>query len=97
MKETELERLKKACGGLTADALTVVLEVEEIARAEECDCCKALLEGIADILHNQETQRSPIAAYGLTEDCQMRAAAKVLRHIATALIVRRKNILEGKV
>ena len=67
------------------------------ARAEECDCCKALLEGIADILHNQETQRSPIAAYGLTEDCQMRAAAKVLRHIATALIVRKKNILEGKV
>lgn len=74
-----------------------ISDIQKDARAEECDCCKALLEGIADILHNPETQRSPIAAYGLTEDCQMRAAAKVLRHIATALIVRRKNILEGKV
>ena len=97
MKETDLERLKKVFGEKTADELNLILEVEKTARAEECGCCKALLEGIADILHNQETQRSPIAAYGLTEDCQMRAAAKVLRHIATALIVRKKNILEGKV
>jgi hypothetical protein len=64
--------------------------------ADECASCKALLAGVADILHSPTTGRSPLQAYGLTKTSHMVAAAKVLRHLATALRVRETKIREGK-
>ena len=79
-----------------AEFLAFVKETENESRADECACCKALLDGIADILHNQTTDRSPLQAYGLTQSTHMRAAAKVLRSVATSLRVREMKIREGK-
>lgn len=79
-----------------ATFLAFVKETETESRADECACCKALLDGIADILHNPETEWCPLKAYGLTQSTHMRAAAKVLREVATSLRVREINIREGK-
>lgn len=76
--------------------LAFVKETETESRAEECACTHRLLDCVADILHNQTTDRSPLQAYGLTDGREMRAAAKVLRHLATAVRVREMKIREGK-
>ena len=64
--------------------------------ADECASCKALLDGVADILHSPTTGLSPLQAYGLTKTSHMVAAAKVLRHLATAMRVREMKIRDGK-
>ena len=78
-------------------------EAQREGAADECACCQKIMEGVADILHNQTTDRTAAQAYlderpiyGVVGDMEMRAAAKVLRSVATSLRVREMKIREGK-
>jgi hypothetical protein len=80
-----------------------VIEAIKTAYAEECASCQKIIEGVADVLHNQTTDRTAAQAYlnekpiyGVVGDMEMRAAAKVLRSIATSLRVREIKLREGK-
>jgi hypothetical protein len=70
--------------------------------ADECASCQKILEGVADVLHNQLKDRSAeqaigaLSLYGAVGDKEMRAAAKVLRSVATCLRVREIKLREGK-
>lgn len=75
--------------------MSFVREAQREGAADECSSCQKILEGVADILHNRETGHSPLKAYGLTQTTHMKAAAKVLRELATSLRVREIKLREG--
>jgi hypothetical protein len=82
--------------------LSFVREAQREGAADECASCQKILEGVANVLHNQLKDRSAeqaigaVALYGAVGDQEMRAAAKVLRSVATSLRVREIKIREGK-
>jgi len=78
-------------------------ETASDAAATECAACQTILNGIADLLHNQTTDRTAAQVlkekqilYGLVEEEEQRAAAKCLRAICTHLRVRELRFMEGK-
>ena len=64
--------------------------------ADECAALKAYLFGVADMLHNNKTDRTPLRAYGLEKSTHMKAAAKVLRLVALDLVGREEKLRLGE-
>lgn len=83
--------------------MSFVREAQSEGAADECAACQKIMECAADVLHNQTTDRTAAQAYlnekpiyGVVGDMEMRAAAKVLRSVATSLRVREIKLREGK-
>ncbi len=78
-------------------------ETASESAATECASCQKILEGVADVLHNQTTDRTASqvlkekqVVYGLVDDEEQRAAAKCIRAITTHLRIRELRFREGK-